>query len=130
MNTHHVLAPLAALALAAACCAEPAPHPGTAPTHTELPHAHDPPPVHSATPAPTATLGGCRLPAPKVSQDACKTDADCGPSEPCHAPECVARARSKPPTPDTVCTQSLECGTTDMNHCGCHQGHCALIPGR
>jgi hypothetical protein len=115
MRHHHVLATLASLLLIAACCADRAPAPVT-------------PPAPTASASGSATVPTCRLPAPKKSQDACTTDADCGPSQPCHAPECVARARSKPRTPDTVCTMILECGTSDANRCGCFEGRCALIP--
>jgi hypothetical protein len=107
----------------AACSGSPSPAP-PAPAATS-----------SATAVPTAsgTAGpahptGCRLPAPLKSDDACSTDADCGVSEPCHARACVARARSHPPTPDTMCTQMLQCGTADANRCGCLEGRCALIP--
>src|SRR5512143_2820265 len=36
-------------------------------------------------------LCGCKLCAPVVSDDACSTDADCAPEEPCHAKRCVAK---------------------------------------
>jgi hypothetical protein len=113
MRSHPLLAAVLAFACGAACCADPAPR-RAAPTKV------------GETPKPA--LSGCRLPAPQKSQDACTTDADCGPSEPCHAKECVARARSKPRTPDTVCTEIFECGTTDANRCGCFEGRCSLIP--
>lgn len=70
----------------------------------------------------------CKLPLPKRSDDVCGADADCGPSNPCHAPACVAKTKSRPPTQDTMCTQSLECDTADANRCGCLEGRCALIP--
>jgi hypothetical protein len=70
----------------------------------------------------------CKLPAPKLSDDPCRTDADCGPSEPCHAPACVAKAKAHPRGPDTVCTEMLACDTADANRCGCYEGRCALIP--
>jgi hypothetical protein len=119
MRPHHALAALV-LAFGAACCAEPA-------HHSSAPTSPGGTPQATAASAP-GTLTGCRLPAPKKSQDACATDADCGPSEPCHARECVARAKSKPRTHDTVCTDIFECGTTDANRCGCFEGRCALIP--
>jgi hypothetical protein len=109
----HAATSFAALVLAAACGADPVPPPTP------------PAPSASASAAPAA---GCRLPAPKKGGDPCTTDADCGPAEPCHAKECVARARSKPRTADTVCTMILECNTTDTNRCGCFEGRCALIP--
>jgi hypothetical protein len=70
----------------------------------------------------------CRLPAPVKSDDPCKSDADCGPSSPCHATACVAKAKSQTPGPDTICTKSLECDSADANRCGCYEGRCALIP--
>lgn len=73
-------------------------------------------------------FAGCRLPAPVVSDDACVIDADCGVSEPCHARACVAKAKSRPPGPDTVCTRELVCTSADVNRCGCLEGRCALIP--
>jgi hypothetical protein len=73
-------------------------------------------------------MPGCKLPAPKKSDDACTTDADCAPSVPCHAPACVARAKAVPKTPDTICTMMLDCGSADVNRCGCLEGRCALIP--
>jgi len=127
MRTSLLLAAFASLVLGAACCAEPAPHPAP-PAHT--PPAEHTAPAHTPPPAHTGSGPACRLPAPKVSQDACSTDADCGPSEPCHAKECVARVKSKPRTAGIMCTEILECGTADANHCGCFEGHCALIPPR
>lgn len=70
----------------------------------------------------------CHLAAPKLSDDACKIDADCAPSDPCHAKACVARAKARPPTPSTMCTQMMACETVDANRCGCYEGRCALIP--
>jgi len=70
----------------------------------------------------------CRLPQPLRSDDACKSDAECGPSSPCHAKACVAASKARPPTPDTMCTQSIECDSIDVNRCGCLEGRCALIP--
>lgn len=94
----------------------------------------DPSPHHPAPPGPTASasasVGVCRLAAPIKSQDACSSDADCGPIEPCHAKECVAKARAKPAGPGTMCTEIFMCGTTDGNHCGCFEGRCALVPGK
>ena len=78
--------------------------------------------------APDATHRVCHLPAAKKSDDACKLDADCAPSDPCHARACVARARSKPRTPDIMCTMMMACETADANRCGCLEGRCALIP--
>jgi hypothetical protein len=102
------------------------------------PSASPAPPTPAPAPAPTAAasstasggsgLPGCKLPAPLKSDDACSADADCGVSDPCHAKACVARARSHPPTPDTMCTQILDCRSADANRCGCFEGRCALIP--
>ena len=71
---------------------------------------------------------GCSLCEPVVSNDACTVDADCAPSDPCHAEACVARAKAKPATPQTQCTMDLRCNSVDVNTCGCLQGHCALYP--
>ena len=108
-----------ACALLACCRATPPPAP-----------VADPPAV-VGPPAGTVGFGiaDCRLAAPKKSQDACSSDADCGPAAPCHAEECVARARSHPPTRDVLCTEILMCHTADTNRCGCFEGRCALIPG-
>lgn len=108
------------MAALAACGAPEHPHP-----HGGHAAAGDP----AASAAPVGPALGCRLPAPKKSDDACTNDADCGVSEPCHAKACVARAKSHPATPDTMCTRSLECHTADANKCGCFEGKCALIPG-
>ncbi len=70
----------------------------------------------------------CQLPAPKLSDDACETDADCDVSAPCHAPSCVAKAKANPPKPSTICTRNMVCDSVDANRCGCYQGRCGLIP--
>jgi hypothetical protein len=93
----------------------------------------DAPPPPPALPVATASASApvfpsCRLPAPVKSDDACTTDADCGPSDPCHAHACVAKAKSRPRAADTVCTQVMDCASTDANRCGCYEGRCALIP--
>jgi len=81
---------------------------------------------------PPSTTGGtipeCRLPAPHKSGDACKTDADCGVSDPCHAHECVGKSRSRPPDAQTICTQIMDCHSADRNPCVCLEGVCALVP--
>lgn len=59
--------------------------------------------------AATAGLCGCKLCAPVVSADACSTDADCAPSTPCHARECVARSKATPRTSGLNCTMNLVC---------------------
>ncbi len=101
------------------------------------------PPVVAAPDPPDASLGvtrpldinpfdagakmcGCGLCDPLLSTDACKTDADCAPSQPCHAPACVAKAKSTPRTKDMMCTEEVRCNTTDANACGCLNGFCAL----
>jgi hypothetical protein len=89
------------------------------------------PPSLPVTPEDGASDGHrrvCHLPAARKSDDSCKADADCGPSDPCHARACVARAKSKPRTPDIMCTMMLGCDTADANRCGCFEGRCALIP--
>ena len=85
-----------------------------------------PPPAGAAAspPGPHA----CHLSAPRKSDDACKTDADCGPSDPCHAKACVAKAKSKPRGPDVMCTMLMACESADANRCGCFENRCALIP--
>jgi hypothetical protein len=116
MNLHRTAAFLAAacsLALAAACSDPP------------LPPNPPPAPTSSASSLP---VPACRLPAPLKSEDACTTDADCGVSEPCHAHACVAKAKSRPRTPDTMCTMVMDCQSADVNRCGCFEGRCALIP--
>jgi hypothetical protein len=70
----------------------------------------------------------CKLDAPKLSDDTCKSDADCAPSDPCHAHACVAVAKANPPKKDTICTYMMDCQSVDANRCGCHEGRCALIP--
>jgi hypothetical protein len=87
-----------------------------------------PEPGNPAENKPEGPQRACHLPSAKKSEDACKTDADCGPSDPCHANACVAKAKSKPKTPDTMCTMMLGCETADANRCGCFEGRCALIP--
>lgn len=86
-----------------------------------------PPPASSASTGPPLRFG-CMLPAPLASKDACAADADCGVSEPCHAPACVGKAHSHPPSPTTTCTRNLVCSSADANRCGCFEGRCALIP--
>jgi hypothetical protein len=120
-------ASLWALALVACCAAPPPPVPpaGASPATPPVPTA-----ALVATAGAPPTLPACRLPAPVKGPDACAADADCGPSDPCHAHACVARARSRPPTPDTMCTMMMDCASTDANHCGCLEGRCALVPGK
>ena len=77
---------------------------------------------------PSGNRPRCQLPAPKPSDDACQTDAECAPSEPCHAPACVAKSKVPPPAHPVMCTREMRCDSADANRCGCYQGHCALIP--
>ena len=135
-STASILA-LAAWALGLAACItatappQPLPEPGPdAPVSSPAV-----PPLVDATPPgkpgdipSDPTHRGCHLPAPKKSDDACKVDADCAPSDPCHARACVAKAKSKPRTPGIMCTMIMGCETADANRCGCFQGQCSLIP--
>jgi hypothetical protein len=109
---------------------EPAPAPASEPAPSVVHSEPVAPPAAGSPgePAPTPTQRACHLPAAKKSEDACKTDADCGPSDPCHALACVAKAKSKPRTPDTMCTMMMSCESADANRCGCFEGRCALIP--
>lgn len=142
-----IAALLGAIALAVAACGPPpaepqqpdshaaAGPPSAAPTASAQPTA--PPtasPVASNGPeppsssAPQGPLQECRLPAPLKSSDACKADADCAPSDPCHARACVAKAKANPPTPTTACTRLMDCSSVDANPCLCFEGACALVP--
>ena len=86
----------------------------------------------SAGPSPWLSVGAglprCQLPAPRSSDDACSVAADCGVSEPCHAPACVGKARSHPARAGILCTQNLVCDSADANRCDCFEGRCALLP--
>ena len=106
----------------------PAGEPTSSVVHSEPEPAAPPAAGNPGEPAPSPTQRACHLPAAKKSEDACKTDADCGPSAPCHAMACVAKAKSKPRTPDTMCTMMMSCDSADANRCGCYEGRCALIP--
>jgi hypothetical protein len=132
---------LAAWALALGACmtaaSPPQPEPAPAPTQVPGSPGEGTPPPSSVVAGPIAgspdgtppnPIRACHLPAAKKSDDSCKSDADCGPSAPCHAPACVAKAKSKPRTPDIMCTMMLGCETADANRCGCFEGRCALIP--
>lgn len=85
-------------------------------------------PTQSATAAATLPISHCGLSAPKKSADSCTKDDDCGPSDPCHAHACVAKAKSNPPGKNTVCTQIMDCESLDINPCVCFEGVCALVP--
>ncbi|MBI4700656.1 MAG: hypothetical protein HY744_05750 [Deltaproteobacteria bacterium] len=127
-------APLPTVPVAPVATAPPEPSaaapPPTLPARATLPEPPESEPPPELPPgAGSPPLGfRCQLRTPAVSEDPCRTDADCGPSAPCHAPACVARDKSRPPTPDTRCTMSYECHTADANRCGCYQGRCALVP--
>ncbi|WP_170319420.1 hypothetical protein [Polyangium spumosum] len=116
----------AALVLVLAACAGSA---AEGPGSSE-PGAKEPASTEPATnePPPAAGPITCGLPAPVVSEDPCTKDAECAPSEPCHAHACVAVAHAKPRTPDTVCSTMLDCKSVDANPCVCHEGRCALVP--
>jgi hypothetical protein len=119
----------AALALALVACGGGAPEPAgpSAPSSSaQLPAL--PPPSAPTGEGATGGVPACRLPAPRPSQDECETDADCGPSDPCHARACVSAARARPRTPDTVCTMNIDCNSADVNRCACYEGRCALVP--
>lgn len=111
-------APFAVVLALTAACADAPPPPPSPPA--------SPPAAASGSAVPV--FPACRLPAPVKSDDACTTDADCGPSDPCHAHACVAKAKSKPRTAETICTEVMDCASTDANRCGCYEGRCALIP--
>lgn len=140
------------LALLGACSSAP-PTPATGPDPTPVatvptaPTAEPEPqsgpvdnaPAHPSSTAPSGPLAGppitrpggpfkCRLDAPKISGDPCQADADCAPSAPCHALECVAKSKAPPPDPKAMCTRELVCASADANRCGCFEGSCALIP--
>ncbi|MFT3768815.1 MAG: hypothetical protein QM820_25505 [Minicystis sp.] len=120
-----VAASLWLLALGASCT-EPPPQPPSIPPR---PIATGQPIVPAAaTDQPAPAMPSCRLPAPVKGGDACATDADCGVSDPCHAHACVAKAKSRPKTPDTMCTMMMDCASADVNRCGCFEGRCSLIP--
>lgn len=131
--------PVLALGLVACCPREPLVAPPAAPVIvTASPPAPVPlvappptPEIVTASPPAPVPLGPpfrCRLPAPRLSEDACATDADCAVDAPCHARACVAKAKGNPPTPQTMCTRQMVCDSVDANRCGCHEGRCALIP--
>jgi hypothetical protein len=71
-------------------------------------------------------LCGCALCEPVVSDDACATDADCAPDQPCHAPRCVAKSKATPRRPGQMCTMILACTTSDANACSCVKNRCTL----
>ena len=71
-------------------------------------------------------LCGCGLCEPIVSQDRCSSDANCRPATPCHATACASLQHSVARTPGTMCTQEMQCATSDANTCGCVKGLCTL----
>ncbi|MEP7126626.1 MAG: hypothetical protein ABJE95_37185 [Byssovorax sp.] len=87
-----------------------------------------PPNPGTTRPDPDPAHRVCHLPAPKKSDDACKVDADCAPSDPCHAKACVDKAKARPRKPEIMCTMMMGCETADANRCGCFEGRCSLIP--
>ena len=125
------LALLGAIALGAAACSK-------GPTPAAASSANGPAPGNApddrprlAPPALSFRLPNakhCGLGEPVKSEDACSSDADCGPSEPCHAHACVAAAKAKPRTADVMCTEMMDCRSTDANDCRCLEGQCALVP--
>ena len=139
MKTTKATLALAAWALGLGACLtatappQPLPEPGPEPVASS---PAQPPTVDPTTPMPGNTANNppdaphraCHLAAVRKSDDACKLDADCAPSDPCHARACVAKAKSKPRTPDIMCTMMMGCETADANRCGCFEGRCALIP--
>jgi len=138
-----VLAGLLATAIVAvAACGEPKPatqppngseggEPASSAAPTAAPSSSETAPATTTTTAAASAepMVGCRLPAPRKSEDACKVDTDCGVSDPCHAQACVAKAKAHPPDKSTVCTRRMDCFSADANPCGCLDGVCALIPG-
>jgi hypothetical protein len=128
---------LAAWAFGLGACfvaTQPLPEPATGPgspgaaAPTEGSAVAQPMPGSPNAPSKDPSNRVCHLPAAKKSDDACKADVDCSPLDPCHAKACVARAKSKPRTPDTMCTTIAVCDSADANRCGCFEGRCALIP--
>jgi hypothetical protein len=125
-----------ALGLAACITATTPPQPLPDPTASAAAHSPAIPPPVDTLPSvpgnpgdiPPTTHRVCHLPAVKKSDDACKIDADCAPSDPCHAKACVAKAKAKPRTPEVMCTMMMGCETADANRCGCFEGRCSLIP--
>ena len=119
-------APLFAICctLMAAFACRPSATTPTQPERKAPPEAEAPPPSPDVPPR---TLD-CTLEAPRLSTDRCDTDADCGVSQPCHAPACVGIEKANPPTSETVCTMNVVCDSADVNRCGCFDGVCALIP--
>jgi hypothetical protein len=85
----------------------------------------------SAVPAPSTSAADLPpLPAGELvmSQDACKSDADCVPASCCHATACMSVSKAKPC--NLMCTQVCEPGTLDCGGaCLCHEGRCAAKLG-
>ena len=106
---------------------EPAPSAATS-GEARPPTADLAPPGKPGETPPEAPHRTCHLAAPKKSDDACKLDADCAPSDPCHAMACVAKSKSKPRVPGAMCTMMMACESADANRCGCLEGRCSLIP--
>ena len=87
------------------------------------------PPADSA--APTASVAAPPSAPPGelvMSQDACKSDADCVPASCCHASACMSASKAK--LCNMMCTQSCEPGTLDCGgSCLCRDGRCAAKLG-
>jgi hypothetical protein len=63
-----------------------------------------------------------------MSQDACKSDADCIPASCCHPSACMGADKVK--LCNMMCTQVCEPGTLDCGgSCLCHEGRCAAKLG-
>ncbi len=131
---------VAAILTFGACGGSPPPAPTTTtmtvpaasapPVASVAPAAPVPPSASSAAPgaSPKGKLCGCSLCEPAISEDACSADADCAPSTPCHAEQCVAKAKAIPRKPGEMCTMLMNCASADANACGCFKGKCALTP--
>ncbi len=125
-----VLVLFVGFALGAAACSK-GPTPAAAASANGATPVNAPPRL--AAPALSLHLPGakkCGLTEPLKSEDACSADADCGPSDPCHAHACVAAAKAKPRPADAMCTEMMDCKSTDANDCRCLEGVCAHVPRR
>lgn len=94
------------------------------------PEAVRPPADSSAPTASASAVEAPTLPPGELvmSQDACKSDADCVPASCCHPSACMSASKAKPC--NMMCTQSCEPGTLDCGgSCLCHDGRCAARPG-
>jgi hypothetical protein len=127
---HRSFALFPALLALAACAtqtpepARPAPDDAVAdPVATTSAPLAAPPVLTAPTPDPGASPSGNASLA--ISQDACKSDADCIPAACCHAAACTARDKA-PSCAGLMCSQVCQPGTIDCGGgCLCHAGHCA-----